>query len=110
MTHTSTEQPEALQLAETWQAKAQREASRQNSAYDVFGMGNTPESVDPLGASMAAELRRLHARVQELEVIRKAACKAYNAWAFADDIYGEVTQAMHAFADAINGITQEKQG
>ena len=66
MTHTNTEQPEALRLVETWQAKAQKEASRQNSAYDVFGMGNTPESVDPLGASMAAELRRLYTRVQKL--------------------------------------------
>ena len=60
-------QPEALRLAKEWKTKAQKEASRQNSAYDVYGMGNTPESVDPLGASMAAELRRQHARIAELE-------------------------------------------
>ena len=88
MTRTSTEQPEALRLAELIETGNRRSGD----------------------SAIAAELRRLHARVQELEVIRKAACKAYNAWAFADDIYGEVTQAMHAFADAINGITQEKQG
>lgn len=100
MTHTSTEQPEALRLAETWQAKAQREASRQNSAYDVFGMGNTPESVDPLGASMAAELRRLHARVQELEDERYAIIAEKNEYKIAfraARLELEAAQAQHPF-------------
>lgn len=59
-------QTEALRLADEWQRKTQREADRQNSAYDHYGMGNTPETVDPLGAKMAAELRRLHAQVAAL--------------------------------------------
>lgn len=57
---------EALRLADEWQCKIHREADRQNSAYDHYGMGNTPETVDPLGAKMAAELRRLHAQVAAL--------------------------------------------
>lgn len=88
MTHTSTEQPEALRLADALKKEY---------------------SIATLDAA-AAKLLRLHAREQELKAIRKAACKAYNAWAYADDTFGEVTQAMHALADAINGITQEKQG
>lgn len=56
--------PEALRLAEEWRLKTQREADRQNSAYDHYGMGNTPETVDPLGAKMASELRRLAALVE----------------------------------------------
>lgn len=91
MTHTSTELPEALRLAEML----------------MSGSAMIPEIDLP---EAAAELLRLHAREQELKAIRKAACKAYNAWAYADDTFGEVTQAMHALADAINGITQEKQG
>lgn len=54
MTPTNTEA-----LAAEWQKKATAEASRRNSAYDHYGMDNTPENVDPLGAKMAAELRRL---------------------------------------------------
>lgn len=64
---TDTKQPEALRLADEWQRKTQREADRQNSAYDYYGMGNTPETVDPLGAKMAAELRRLHAENTTLQ-------------------------------------------
>lgn len=56
--------PEALRLADEWLRKTQSEADRRNSAYDHFGMDNTPEKVDPLGAKMAAELRRLHALTQ----------------------------------------------
>ena len=63
----TTQQPEALRLADKWQRKAQREADQRNSAYDHYGMGNTPKTTDPLGAKMAAELRRQHARIAELE-------------------------------------------
>ena len=52
--------PEALRLADEWLRKTRSEADRRNSAYDHYGMGNTPENVDPLGAKMVAELRRLH--------------------------------------------------
>ena len=62
-----TQQSEALRLADEWQRKTQREADRQNSAYDRYGMGNTPETVDPLGSKMVAELRTQHARITELE-------------------------------------------
>ena len=62
-----TQQSEALRLADEWQRKTQREADRQNSAYDRYGMGNTPETVDPLGSKMVAELRTQRARITELE-------------------------------------------
>ena len=89
MTHTSTEQP-----TEALSAWARRVAKEQkNDSMDAY-----------LALTSCAD------RLDELEAIRKAACKAYNAWAYADDTFGEVTQAMHALADAINGITQEKQG
>lgn len=64
---TDNTQPEALRLADEWQRKTQREADRRNSAYDHYGMGNTPETVDPLGAKMVAELRSQHTRIAELE-------------------------------------------
>lgn len=57
-----TEKSQALRLADEWLRKTQSEADRRNSAYDHYGMGNTPENVDPLGAEMVAELRRLHAQ------------------------------------------------
>lgn len=62
----------AEQLAAEWQKRATADASRRNSAYDYFGMDNTPESVDPLGAKMAAELRRLAAVEAELAGAKKA--------------------------------------
>lgn len=65
--------PEALRLADEWQRKTQREADRQNSAYDHYGMGNTPETVDPLGAKMANELRRLAALVEAQQPAPSAA-------------------------------------
>ena len=79
MTHTSTEQP-SDQFMQIWQAYCDKKS----------------------------ECEDLRERIAELEAIRKAACKAHNTWAYADDTYGEVTKAMHALADAINGITQEK--
>lgn len=63
----STVNNDALKLADKWLSVKQREADRRNSAYDYYGMGNTPQTVDPLGSDMAAELRRQHARVAELE-------------------------------------------
>ena len=59
----------AEQLAAEWQKRATADASRRNSAYDYFGMDNTPESVDPLGAKMAAELRRLSAVEAERDAL-----------------------------------------
>lgn len=59
--------PEALRLADEWRRKTQREADRRNSAYDHYGMNNAPETVDPLGSKIAAELRRQHTRIAELE-------------------------------------------
>ena len=59
--------PEALRLADEWRRETQREVERRNSAYDHYGMGSTPETLDPLGAKMAAELRRLSAFCRELE-------------------------------------------
>lgn len=100
MTHTSTEQPEALmKLADDYAEACFDQGLHQRTTDDK------PEAARE---KLEKELRRLHARMQELEAIRKAACKAHNTWAYADDTYGEVTKAMHALADAINGITQEK--
>lgn len=67
-----TAKPEALRLAEEWQAKTDKEAGRRNSAYDHYGMGNTPETVDPLGAKMVAELLRLHAENERLAALAEA--------------------------------------
>lgn len=95
MTHTSTEQPEALRLAEHLEK------------FRSF----------PDDLAAAAELRRLHARVQELEAsqarvpmkeieILQAAAKK-GAW-----LFGHVFEIL-ATARAVeehHGITQEKQG
>ena len=71
------DKPEALRLADEWRRKTQNEAGRRNSACDHYGMDNTPENVDPLGAKMAAELRRLSA---ENELLGSAADKLRLAW------------------------------
>lgn len=103
MTHTSTEQPEALRLAEclekhVWQA--------------------TPLRLSKVVELSADELRRLHARVQELEAAQaqsvpldayslRAIFKKLNAnhddegWNF-----GHLVREVEAY----HGITQEKQG
>lgn len=65
--------PEALRLADEWRRETQREVDRRNSAYDHYGMGNTPETLDPLGAKMAAELRRQHAENEALRAGYNAA-------------------------------------
>lgn len=67
-----TTQPEALRLADEWLRKTRSEADRRSSAYDHYGMGNTPENVDPLGAKMVAELRRLHLENERLQERRDA--------------------------------------
>lgn len=95
MTHTSTGQPESVEAR----------ALRLVLWLDKLSNGKFGNA-----AEAARLIESLHARVQELEAIRKAACKAYNRWAYAEDTYGEVTQAMRGLADAISGITQEKQG
>ena len=136
MTHTSTEQPEALRLAECLERDTQM---------------NWPDYDNQVGA--AAELRRLHTRVQELEakvetgkrllreemaranryaeaaqaqrvpptewLIAKAArvlsdraaescgIDAEDQWKIYAEVFKDDARAMLA---AIGGITQEKQG
>ncbi len=107
MTHTNTEQPEALRLAEclekhVWQA--------------------TPLRLSKVVELSADELRRLHARVQELEAAQaqrvplsvvdaikqglqadeatRHHCRGTTNWA----------AAMTRFYERAHGITQEKQG
>ena len=77
MTHTSTEQPEALRLTEALEA------------YWCV------EIVDIKAASR--ELRRLHARVQELEAEKARLIEAFVPCPSATEAY-------------MYGITQEKQG
>ena len=116
MTHTSTEQPEALRLAELIETGNRRSGD----------------------SAIAAELRRLHARVQELEAqtahmadlveLSDYATKKLEASqaqraplsdAAIRDLYSEevhwdmVAPYVIAFArsiEAAHGITQEKQG
>lgn len=77
-------QPEALRLAD-----------------DLDASNKFPGNSKSCNTHAAAELRRLHARVQELEAVKKAACKAYNRWAYAEDTLGEVTQAMNELAEVL---------
>jgi len=73
MTTSNEQVPEATRLADEWLRETQREVDRRNSAYDHHGMGNTPETLDPLGAKMAAELRRQHAENEALRAGYNAA-------------------------------------
>jgi len=73
MTTSNEQVPEATRLADEWLRETQREVDRRNSAYDHYGMGNTPETLDPLGAKMAAELRRQHAENEALRAGYNAA-------------------------------------
>lgn len=117
MTHTSTEQPEALRLAEV---------------LDALDVGSFKNSL--LGKA-AAELRRLHARVQELEAsqAQRVPLSAEEIWGiernsyvasrqpeYTTDCFGEDKTVWHEtssfsfplFArniEAAHGITQEKQ-
>lgn len=96
MTHTSTEQPEALRLA--------------RDLMESFS--------GPTAAESAAELRRLHARVQELEAAQaqRVPLDAYNLRAIFKKLnanhddegwnFGHLVREVEAY----HGITQEKQG
>ena len=83
MTHTSTEQKEALRLAEFFE-------SMQKSSHRWY-------DGTPVHEKAAAELRRLHARVQELEAEKARLIEAYVPCPSATEAY-------------MYGITQEKQG
>ena len=73
-------QPTALRLADQLYSRAKNEASRRNSAYDVFGMDNTPENTHPLETAAAAELRRLHAKAAQDEALLRQALDALAYW------------------------------
>lgn len=102
MTHTSTEQPEALRLAEclekhVWQA--------------------TPLRLSKVVELSADELRRLHARVQELEASQARVPlsdeQITDIWM--QPISNGVTasewrRSIASAIEAAHGITQEKQG
>lgn len=108
MTHTSTEQPEALRLAEclekhVWQA--------------------TPLRLSKVVELSADELRRLHARVQELEAsqAQRVPLSLSNAATLAASIKTRCCYALPPYASHVihvaireteraHGITQEKQG
>ncbi len=101
-------QPEALRLADEWWRKTQSEAGRRNSAYDHYGMDNTPENVDPLGAKMATELRRLHADAERYRYLRNrnpqeilpVIGNAAGVWIDCDDENGVLTLLTGEDADA----------
>ena len=95
MTHTSTEQPEALRLAELIETGNRRSGD----------------------SAIAAELRRLHARVQELEASQARVPlsdeQITDIWM--QPISNGVTasewrRSIASAIDAAHGITQEKQG
>lgn len=72
-------QPTALLLADQLYVRARNEASRRNSAYDVFGMDNTPENTHPLETAAATELRRLHAQAAQDEALLRQVLEALEA-------------------------------
>ncbi|MDH0897972.1 hypothetical protein [Comamonas aquatica] len=96
MTHTSTEQPEALRLAELIETGNRRSGD----------------------SAIAAELRRLHARVQVLEAAQaqRAPLDAYSLRAIFKKLNANHDEEGWNFGDlvreveAYHGITQEKQG
>lgn len=98
MTHTSTEQPEALRLA-----------YEQKIGDWVVGTAQWCEEV-------ANELIRLHARVLELEVSQARVPLSDgaldNAYLADQKIRGELScfRAGARYAEQAHGITQEKQG
>lgn len=103
MTHTSTEQPDALRYA---------------GRLDAYTFGNAPPPNWELARAMAAEFRRLHARVQELEAAQaqRVPLDAYNLRAIFKKLnanhddegwnFGHLVREVEAY----HGITQEKQG
>lgn len=56
-------------LIEQLERRLQSEASMRNSAYDRFGMDNTPENVDPDVWKAAQTLRDLTAEVARLKAL-----------------------------------------
>lgn len=98
MTHTSTEQPEALRLAELIETGNRRSGD----------------------SAIAAELRRLQTRVQELEasqaqrvpLTRKQIneCSRDAQIAFCMDKHPTYEVALTREVERLLGITQEKQG
>lgn len=81
-------QPTALRLADQLYSRAKNEASRRNSAYDVFGMDNTPENTHPLETAAAAELRRLYAQAAQDEALLRRALEAL-IWTTGSEDFGE---------------------
>lgn len=97
---------DAEKLADEWHQKATAEASRRNTAYDHYGMGWTPESVDPLGAKMAAELRRLVAVEAERDALMAALRGLVDAWDGGElSWFKRAYEAMDAARAAMKGTT-----
>lgn len=60
-----TDKPDRVtEIIEQLRKRNRDEASRRNSAYDYFGMDNTPESVDPTAWAAADLLEALTTRSQ----------------------------------------------
>jgi|GEM_PF-4637133 len=97
MTHTSTEQPEALRLAD----------ALRDGQYSLYQER----------AATEAELRRLHALVQELEAsqaqrvpLTDEAIESLSIWQFFVGLWPQSRQEITRAIEAAHGITQEKQG
>lgn len=59
--------PDIAGLIERLNERLRKEAARQNSAYDRYGMDNTPQSVDPDVWQAAAALQSLQQDNEKLE-------------------------------------------
>lgn len=114
MTHTSTEQPEALRLAD-WLKQAVQ-TYPQVSEDEAGGYWTEQDQVMDFAAD---ELRRLHARVQELEAsqAQRAPLALYQRDTIKANAWRETMTGGYWDANAIidgteaaHGITQEKQG
>ena len=94
----------ALRLADQLYSRAKKEASRRNSAYDVFGMDNTPENTHPLETAAAAELRRLHVESERDEALLRQALEALEVYAEYDPEGGGVADnAIAALRERLEG-------
>ena len=103
-------QPTALRLADQLYSRAKNEASRRNSAYDVFGMDNTPENTHPLETAAAAELRRLHAQATQDEALLRQALEALEVstrFVYAD-LRPQCEDAIAALRERLGGEKGEK--
>lgn len=99
-------QPEALRLADQLYSRAKNEVSRRNSAYDVFGMDNTPENTHPLETAAAAELRRQHTRITELEAQLAPQQEAQEPYAYAVYFPDQPkVELVHDLDDLIDDLT-----